>query len=106
MGHAGQTVFVCVCVLCARVPIHVCHSVQGDCPQLLHKVRGQADGIAHLVWSPDDSMLLSCGREDSPEALVFCTRVSHWSVSCALVGQLCTGRSTVHWSVGVACFAS
>jgi WD40 repeat protein len=48
--------------------------MQGDCPQLQHKVRGQADGIAHLAWSPDDSFLLSCGREDSPEAIVFCTQ--------------------------------
>lgn len=50
---------------------------QGDCPQIQHKLRGQADGIAHLAWSPDDSLLLSCGREDSPEAIVFSTQVSH-----------------------------
>ena len=50
--------------------------LQGDCPQILQKVRGQADGIAHLAWSPDDAFLLSCGREDSPEAIVFNTQVS------------------------------
>ena len=48
---------------------------QGEGPQIQHKVRGQADGIAHLAWSPDDSLLLSCGREDSPEAIVFSTQV-------------------------------
>lgn len=49
---------------------------QGNSPQIVHKLRGQADGIAHLTWSPDDSLLLSCGREDSPEAIVFSTQVS------------------------------
>ena len=51
-----------------------------------HKVRAQADGIAHLTWSPDDSLLLSCGREDSPEAIVFCTQVCSWPYSLALCG--------------------
>ena len=48
---------------------------QGERPQRLHTLRGQADGIAQLAWSPDDSMLLSCSREDSPEAIVFYTEV-------------------------------
>lgn len=39
-----------------------------------HVLKGQNDGIAFLAWSPDDSLLLSCGREDSPEALVFSTQ--------------------------------
>ena len=49
--------------------------MQGECPQIQHKLRGQSDGIAHLAWSPDDSLLLTCGREDSPEAIVFSTQV-------------------------------
>lgn len=47
-------------------------------------MRGQADGIAHLAWSPDDSLLLSCGREDSPEAIVFCTQVHASSLAWIL----------------------
>lgn len=39
-------------------------------------LKGQNDGIAFLAWSPNDALLLSCGREDSPEALVFSTEVS------------------------------
>ena len=39
-------------------------------------LKGQNDGIAFLAWSHNDSLLLSCGKEDSPEALVFSTEVS------------------------------
>ena len=39
-------------------------------------LKGQSDGIAFLAWSHNDSLLLSCGKEDSPEALVFSIEVS------------------------------
>lgn len=42
-------------------------------PKKAHQFKGQGDGIACLAWSPDDSLLLSCGREDCSEALVFNT---------------------------------
>ena len=29
-----------------------------------------------LAWSPDDTMLLSCGKEDNQEAFVYSTQVS------------------------------
>ena len=38
-------------------------------------IKAQNDGIACLAWSPDDSTLLSCGREDCPEAIAFNTTV-------------------------------
>ena len=41
----------------------------------MHVLKGQNDGIASLSWCPDDSLLLSCGREDSPEAIVFSVEV-------------------------------
>eukprot|EP00731_Ephydatia_muelleri_P027695 Em0019g568a len=40
-------------------------------PKKVRQIKGQSDGIACLAWSPDDSLLLSCGREDCSEALVF-----------------------------------
>ena len=50
-------------------------------------MRGQADGIAHLAWSPNDTYLLSCGREDSPEAIVFNTQV--YIIHCRSIIHVC-----------------
>lgn len=44
-------------------------------PRKEHVLKGQGDGIAFLSWSPDDSLLLTCGREDNPEAIVFSSEV-------------------------------
>ena len=49
--------------------------VKGQCPIKRHTLKGQGDGIAVLDWSPDDSLLLCCGRDDNPEAIVFSTEV-------------------------------
>ena len=51
-------------------------------------MRGQADGIAHLAWSPNDTHLLSCGREDSPEAIVFNTQV-YIVIHCRSIIHVC-----------------
>ena len=40
-----------------------------------HSVKSHSEGIAMLAWSPDDMMLLSCGKEDNQEALVYSTQV-------------------------------
>ena len=41
-----------------------------------HTLKAQSEGIAVFDWSPDDSLLLCCGRDDNPEAIVFSTSVS------------------------------
>ena len=38
-------------------------------------MKSHSEGIAMLAWSPDDTMLLSCGKEDNQEALVYSTQV-------------------------------
>lgn len=48
---------------------------QDSLPKKARQFKGQSDGIACLTWSPDDSLLLSCGREDCSEALVFSSEV-------------------------------
>ena len=49
---------------------------QGERPVKRHTLKAQSDGIAIFDWSPDDSLLLCCGRDDNPEAIVFSTSVS------------------------------
>ena len=43
-------------------------------------VKSHGEGIALLAWSPDDTMLLSCGKEDNQEALVYSTQVHKFNV--------------------------
>ena len=64
--EAGTVISINSCVL----------PCQADHLKKEHVLKGQNDGIAFLAWSPSDALLLSCGREDSPEALVFSTEVS------------------------------
>ena len=59
-------------------------------------LKGQSDGIAFLAWSHNDSLLLSCGKEDSPEALVFSTEVSGKVVKV----EWCVGDKSM-WCVHV-----
>ncbi|KAI6660096.1 hypothetical protein LOD99_14437 [Oopsacas minuta] len=40
-------------------------------PALLHTLTAQAGGIGYLSWSPDDKHIISCGREESSELMVF-----------------------------------
>ena len=40
-------------------------------PTPLHTLTGQTGGIGFLSWSPDDRHLISCGREESSELMVF-----------------------------------
>lgn len=48
---------------------------QDSQPHKEHVLKGQNDGIAFLAWSPNDNLLLSCGREETPEIMVFLTEV-------------------------------
>lgn len=65
---------LCMCYL-AIAPITVDFSLQVPEPTREHTIKSHSEGIALLVWSPDDTMLLSCGKEDNQEALVYSTHV-------------------------------
>ena len=43
-----------------------------------HVVKSHSEGIAMLAWSPDDTLLLSCGKEDNQEAMVYSTQVRNY----------------------------
>ena len=124
---------LCVCVMCTctypRVPLRAGrlpsaaaqgagagrrHCTLGLEPGRLHaaelRPRGQPRGprLLHsgqlaVHWSVSCALVgrLCTGRSALGQ---LCTGLSsvHWSVGCALVGRLCTGRSAVHWSVGCA----
>ena len=47
--------------------------VPSSSPPLLHTLTAQTGGIGYLSWSPDDKHLISCGREESSELIVFCS---------------------------------
>jgi hypothetical protein len=70
--------------------------MKGESPQVQHKMRGQTDGIAHLAWSPDDSLLLSCGREDCPGAIVFNTQTGE--VKCRVQNSAEDSLTCGAWS--------
>lgn len=40
-----------------------------------HVIKSHGAPVAGLSWSPDDSLLLSCGHEDCSDILVFNTQV-------------------------------
>lgn len=54
---------------------------QGQRPSKKHTLKAQGDGIAVLDWSLDDSLLLCCGRDDNPEAIVFSTVVRVYGIA-------------------------
>ena len=64
-------------------------SIQRPEPVKEHVVKSHSEGIAMLAWSPDDTMLLSCGKEDNQEALVYATQVLPQGSYCI--------HNTQHW---------
>ena len=36
----------------------------------------QGDGIAVMSWSPDDTMLVICGRDENSDAMIYSVEVS------------------------------
>ena len=40
-------------------------------PSPLHTLTAQVGGVGYLSWSPDDKHLISCGKEESSELMVF-----------------------------------
>ena len=37
-------------------------------------------GITYISWSPDDSLFIVCGSDDSSEAIVYVTEVRHYVI--------------------------
>ena len=49
-------------------------------------MKSHSEGIAMLAWSPDDTLLLSCGKEDNQEAMVYSTQVSDYTGVSMITG--------------------
>lgn len=49
--------------------------VQGPRPVRRRTVKVHGEGTSVMSWSPDDSLLIICGRDDNSDALVYCVEV-------------------------------
>ena len=72
--HSSYT-YTCTCMLSSTAGVMLLYLLQNQEPVKEHTIKGHSEGIAMLAWSPDDTMLLSCGKEDNQEALVYSTEV-------------------------------
>ena len=50
--------------------------LQGARPIKRHTVKFQGEGIAVMSWSPDDSLLVICGRDDNSDAMIYSVEVN------------------------------
>lgn len=58
-SHDGNRLAACG----APTKVAIYEIAEGSSAAILHMLDGHEDGVGNVAWSPDDSMLVSCGRD-------------------------------------------